>query len=127
MKDLIKIISIEDNDASAEYLNIAIQMLGYEHLNFSNAREGIEYLRKNTVSLVLMDVQLPGLDGYEATRIIKNEFPGLPVIIQTAYAMKGDREKAFESGCDDYITKPVSLQMLKEKISAVLESVKSDY
>jgi len=118
--DSKKIISIEDNDASAEYLSIAIEMLGYEHINFNNAKDGIEFLRKNPVSLVLMDVQLPGLDGYEATRKIKDEFPELPIIIQTAYAMKGDKEKAFAAGCDAYISKPVSLKALKEKIIELL-------
>jgi CheY-like chemotaxis protein len=114
------ILSVEDNEISAEYLKIAIQMLGYEMLNFGNAYDGIEYLRNNVVSLVLMDVQLPGINGYEATRIIKKEFPEIPVVIITANALKGDMEKAFESGCDDYIPKPVSLMILKEKIARIL-------
>jgi len=116
-----RIISIEDNTASAEYLDIAIDMLGFEHKNFSNAKVGIAYIEENNVDLVLMDVQLPEMDGYEATRILKRKFPRLPVIIQTAYAMKGDREKAFEAGCDDYIAKPISLKVLKEKIIIQIE------
>ncbi|MBN1986799.1 MAG: response regulator [Prolixibacteraceae bacterium] len=116
-----RIISIEDNTASAEYLNIAIDMLGFEHKNFDNAKEGIAFIETNGADLVLMDVQLPEMDGYEATRILKSKFPHLPVIIQTAYAMKGDKEKAFESGCDDYVAKPISLKILKEKIIAQIE------
>ena len=61
------------------------------------------------------------MTGLEATRIIKSEIPDLPVIIQTAYAMKGDREKAFEAGCDDYLTQPVSLKDLKGKIVQYIE------
>lgn len=117
-----RIISIEDNKASAEYLNIAIDLLGFEHINFENAKEGIAYLKENGADLVLMDVQLPEMDSYEATRILKKTYPNLPIIIQTAYAMKGDMEKAFEAGCDDYIAKPMSLKTLKDKIIGVLEN-----
>ncbi len=66
---------------------------------------------------------MPLMDGYEATRIIKKEFPGLPVIIQTAYAMQSDKEKAFQAGCDDYLSKPLSLKTLKEKIVSMVEKV----
>jgi PAS domain S-box-containing protein len=112
-----RIVSFEDDQASIEYLKSVIGLLGYEAVNFADANEGISFLRENTADLVLMDVQLPGMNGYEATKIIKSEFPNLPVIIQTAYAMKGDREKAFQSGCDDYLSKPVLVAELKEKIS----------
>ena len=116
-----RIISIEDNKASAEYLNIAIELMGYEHINFENAKDGIEYLKEKGADLVLMDVQLPEMDGYEATRILKTNWPEIPVIIQTAYAMSGDKENAFEAGCDDYIAKPMSLKTLKDKITGLLE------
>jgi CheY-like chemotaxis protein len=118
-----RIVSFEDNKASVEYLNIVMEMLGYEHVNFDNAKKGIEYLRNNRADLVLMDIQMPEMDGYEATRRIKKEFPGLPVIIQTAYAMQSDKEKAFEAGCDDYLSKPLSLKILKEKIVNTVESI----
>ena len=118
-----RIVSFEDNKASVEYLNIVMEMLGYEHINFDNALKGIEYLRNNRADLVLMDVQMPMMDGYEATRIIKREFPGLPVIIQTAYAMQSDKDKAFQAGCDDYLSKPLSLKTLKEKIISTVEKV----
>jgi PAS domain S-box-containing protein len=112
-----RIVSFEDDPASIEYLKSVIGLLGYEAVNFAKASEGIQFLRENSADLVLMDVQLPEMNGYEATKIIKSEFPHLPVIIQTAYAMKGDREKAFEAGCDDYLSKPVLVKDLKEKIS----------
>lgn len=116
-----RIVSIEDNTASAEYLDIAVDMLGFVHKNFNNAKDGIAYIEKNGADLVLMDIQLPELDGYEATKILKSKFPHIPVIVQTAYAMKGDKEKAFAAGCDDYVAKPISLKILKEKIVAQIE------
>ncbi|HKI88072.1 MAG TPA: response regulator, partial [Draconibacterium sp.] len=115
------IVSVEDDKASIEYLKIAINTLGYQLHNFNNAREAINYLKENNVDLILMDVQLPEMNGFEATRKIKAEFPKLPVIIQTAYAMKTDMEKAFQAGCDDYLSKPLSLRLLKEKIKKYIE------
>ncbi|SHI74673.1 PAS domain S-box-containing protein [Tangfeifania diversioriginum] len=115
------IVSFEDDPASIEYLKSVIKILGFKHVNFMDANEGIGYLKNNIADLVLMDVQLPGMNGYDATRIIKTEFPNLPVIIQTAYAMKGDRDKAFQAGCDDYLAKPVLLKDFKEKINKFID------
>jgi CheY-like chemotaxis protein len=112
-----KIVSFEDDPSSIEYLKSVASLLGYKLVNFDHPHRGIEYLRENGADLVLMDVRLPEMNGFDATRIIKSEFPDLPVIIQTAYAMKGDMEKAFQAGCDDYLTKPVSSKDLKEKIN----------
>jgi CheY-like chemotaxis protein len=117
-----RIVSFEDDATSIEYLKTVVGMLGYNLVNFVDAKEGIEYLRKNNVDMILMDVQLPGMSGLEATRIIKKEFPAIPVIIQTAFAMSGDMEKAFESGCDDYISKPLSVDMLKQKIKRYVDN-----
>ena len=117
-----RIVSFEDDATSIEYLKTVVGMLGYNLVNFVYAKDGIEYLRKNNVDMILMDVQLPEMSGLEATRIIKKEFPGIPVIIQTAFAMSGDMEKAFESGCDDYISKPLSVDMLKQKIKRYVEN-----
>lgn len=111
-----KIVSFEDDPASIEYLKSVANNLGCDIVNFDHPPSGIEYLRKNKTDLVLMDVRLPVMNGFEATGIIKSEFPNLPVIIQTAYAMKGDMEKALQSGCDDYLSKPIPLKVLKEKI-----------
>lgn len=111
-----RIVSFEDDPSSIEYLKSVAALLGYSLVNFDEPPGGIEYLRQNGADLVLMDVRMPVMNGFEATRIIKSEFPHLPVIIQTAYAMKGDMEKAFQAGCDDYLSKPVSFKILKEKI-----------
>lgn len=111
-----RIVSFEDDPSSIEYLKSVAALLGYSLVNFDEPPGGIEYLRQNGADLVLMDVRMPVMNGFEATRIIKSEFPDLPVIIQTAYAMKGDMDKAFQAGCDDYLSKPVSFKILKEKI-----------
>ncbi|SHF09803.1 PAS domain S-box-containing protein [Mariniphaga anaerophila] len=116
-----RIVSFEDDLSSIEYMKSMATLLGHNLVNFDNPPLGIEYLRKNKADLVLMDVRLPLMNGFEATRIIKSEFPDLPVIIQTAYAMKGDMEKAFQSGCDDYLAKPVLLKDLKKKIKHFLQ------
>ncbi len=110
------IVSFEDDPASAEYLKSVAKLMGCKLMNFENPVTGIEYLRNNKADLILMDVRLPLMTGFQATQIIKSEFPNLPVIIQTAYALKEDREKAFNAGCDDYLAKPVPLKDLKEKI-----------
>uniref|UniRef100_UPI003217BFCD PAS domain-containing hybrid sensor histidine kinase/response regulator n=1 Tax=uncultured Draconibacterium sp. TaxID=1573823 RepID=UPI003217BFCD len=114
------IVSFEDDRSSAEFLGTVVSMLGGKHVNFVSPAKGIEYIRNNKVDLILMDVQLPEMDGYEATQIIKNEFPEIPVIIQTAFVMAGDKEKAFLSGCDDYISKPIGVEALREKINKCL-------
>lgn len=114
------IVSIEDDQTSAEYLKSVAKLLGYQITNFDSPIAGIEYLKNNRPDLVLMDVQLPDMSGYEATKTIKKMHPGLPVIIQTAYAMKGDKKRALEAGCDDYMTKPLSLNIFKTMLAKYL-------
>ena len=111
------IVSFEDDPVSIEYIKTVSDLLGCKNINFVHPLRGIEYLRRNRADLILMDVQLPDMSGFEATRIIKSEFPDIPVIIQTAFAMKEDRDKAFNAGCDDYMSKPVPLKELKIKIN----------
>ncbi len=112
-----RVVSFEDDPANAEYLKSVVNLSGYELINFDFPPDGIDFLRKNHVDLVLMDVRMPVMDGFEATKIIKSEFPDLPVIIQTAFAMKGDEEKAIQAGCDAYISKPIPLDVLKRQIN----------
>ena len=117
-----RIVSFEDDSSSIEYLKTVVGLLGYNLVNFVYAQDGIEYIRNNKVDMVLMDVQLPQMSGLEATRILKNEFPDLPVLIQTAFAMAGDMEKAFDAGCDDYLSKPLSVDALKGKIKKYVKN-----
>ena len=116
-----KIVSFEDDKTSSQYLKIVVNMLGYELTNFENAKEGIDYLRKNKADLILMDAQLPGMNGYDATQVIKSEMPEIPIIMQSAFAMKRDEEKAIQAGCDDYLTKPVSMNNLRQKLEKFFE------
>ncbi|MDF1547990.1 MAG: response regulator [Bacteroidales bacterium] len=88
----------------------------------TNGQEAVNYCEKNNeIDLVLMDIKMPVLNGYDATRIIKKNRPDLPIIAQTAYALVGDDLKAREAGCDDYIYKPINVANLIEKISKFLK------
>ena len=122
--DKKRVVSFEDDPASIEYLKNVVSLIGYEMINFDFAPDGIDFLRKNHADLVLMDVRMPEMNGFEATKIIKAEFPDLPIIIQTAYAMKGDKEKAIQSGTDDYLSKPVPYDILKVKINYYINQKK---
>ncbi len=114
------IVSFEDDSLSVEFLKTVVESLGYTLVNFDYAEEGIEYLQTNPADMVFMDVQLPQMNGYEATRIIKSGHPKVPVVIQTAFAMREDKEKAYDAGCDDYIAKPLTVDTLKDKIDKFL-------
>src|SRR5262249_59652686 len=96
---------------------------GYEPLIAVDGRVGVNLARAEAPDVILMDMSLPGLDGWEATRQLKAapQTRGIPVIALTAHAMAGDREKALEAGCDDYDTKPVEFARLLGKIQSLLE------
>ena len=99
-----------------------LERRGYEVVLAGDGRQGVDLARTARPAVVLMDMSLPVLDGWEATRQIKAapETAGIPVIALTAHAMGGDREKALAAGCDDYDTKPIELPRLLEKIEAAL-------
>jgi CheY-like chemotaxis protein len=110
-----KILIVDDDVRNVFALTSALEAHGMEVLYAENGREGLEALEANPgVDLVLMDVMMPELDGYEATRAIRarEEFQKLPIIALTAKAMKGDREKSIAAGASDYITKPVDTDQL---------------
>jgi CheY-like chemotaxis protein len=101
-----KLVLIEDDPASALYIRECLAFDGVQLEVFSDAPSGIEYIKKHLVSLILLDVQLPGMDGWEAATTIKHHAPAVPLVIQTAFATASDRRKAAEIGCDDYLAKP---------------------
>jgi CheY-like chemotaxis protein len=117
-----KVLLVEDNEESRDGLARHLRRKGYETLLAVDGREGVDVARAETPDLILMDMSLPGLDGWEATRQLKAEprTRGIPVIALTAHAMAGDREKALEAGCDDYETKPVEFAHLLGKIESLL-------
>lgn len=119
-----KILLVEDNEMNRDMLSRRLERKGYEVLIAIDGREGLEMAQSNTPDLILMDMSLPILDGWEATRQLKADSvtKHIPVIALTAHAMSGDREKAIEAGCDDYDTKPVELPRLLEKMEKLLAS-----
>lgn len=122
----IKILIAEDDDTSTEYLKYALSSIAYKIIN---ARDGIEavnlFRENNDVDVVLMDIKMPRMDGYEAIREIRKISKDVTIIAQTAYALYGDREKVIEVGCDDYISKPLKIDTLKNKISQLIQNKKS--
>ena len=117
-----KILYVEDNDDNVYMLTRRLRQHGYEVVVAGDGERGVAMAAAEAPDLILMDLGLPVLDGWEATRRLKGA-PGtkaIPVIALSAHAMDGDREKAVAAGCDDYDTKPVNLPRLLEKIRAAL-------
>jgi two-component system, cell cycle response regulator DivK len=117
-----KILLIEDNELNRDMLSRRLSRRGYEVLLAVDGREGIRLAKEAMPDLILMDMNLPEVDGWEATRRIKAD-PStrqVPVIALTAHAMPGDAAKAIAAGCDDYDTKPVEMPRLMAKLSAFL-------
>jgi CheY-like chemotaxis protein len=119
---MLKVLLVEDSEDSRDGLARHLRRKGYETLIAVDGRQGLNVARTEAPDLILMDMSLPVLDGWEATRQLKAapETRGIPVIALTAHAMAGDREKALEAGCDDYDTKPVEFARLLLKIEALL-------
>ncbi len=119
---MTKILLVEDNEMNRDMLSRRLQRRGYEVAMALDGREGIAMARSGVFDLVLMDMSLPEIDGWEATRQLRAapETEHVPIIALTAHAMAGDREKALEAGCDDYDTKPIELPRLLAKIEALL-------
>jgi two-component system, cell cycle response regulator DivK len=117
-----KILLVEDNEMNRDMLSRRLQRKGYEVILALDGQSGVEMSQIQKPDLVLMDMSLPVLDGWEATRRLKTDASTrhIPVIALTAHAMSSDREKALEAGCDDYDTKPVELPRLLAKIEALL-------
>jgi CheY-like chemotaxis protein len=117
-----RILLVEDNEMSRDMLSRRLARRGYEVALAVDGEEGIAVARSERPDLILMDMNLPVLDGWEATRRIKAmpETGGIPVIALTSHAMTGDREKSLQAGCNEYETKPVDLERLLGKMEALL-------
>lgn len=118
-----KILLVEDNEMNRDMLSRRLARRGYDVVVAVDGEEGIRLARSEQPDLVLMDMSLPVIDGWEATRQLKADTATsrLPVIALTAHAMEGDRDKALDSGCDDFDTKPIELPRLLEKIETLLK------
>jgi len=117
-----KILLVEDNEMNRDMLSRRLAKRGYEVAIAVDGEESLAMARSEAPALILMDMSLPGIDGWEATRQLKAmpETRGIPVIALASHAMAGDREKAIAAGCDDFDTKPVEFIRLVEKIEALL-------
>jgi len=116
------ILLVEDNEMNRDMLTRRLERKGYDVLIAVDGDEALRAFAASSFDLVLMDINLPGKDGYQLTRELKSNprTAGIPVIALTAHAMVGDREKSIAAGCDEYDTKPVDLPRLLGKIQALL-------
>jgi two-component system, cell cycle response regulator DivK len=119
---MTKILLVEDNEMNRDMLSRRLERRGYRVAIALDGEQGVAMAGSEAPDLVLMDMSLPVLDGWEAARRLKAvpETRAIPIIALTSHAMVGDREKAIEAGCDDYDTKPVEFQRLLEKIETIL-------
>jgi two-component system cell cycle response regulator DivK len=119
---MARILLVEDNEMNRDMLSRRLIRNGYEVFLAIDGQQGVDMALSERPDLILMDMSLPVIDGWEATRRIKanDATRRVPVIALTAHAMAGDREKAIEVGCDDYDTKPVEITRLLGKIAALL-------
>jgi two-component system cell cycle response regulator DivK len=121
-KTMPKILLVEDNEMNRDMLSRRLQRKGYQVILAVDGQSGVEMTQTQAPDLVLMDMSLPVLDGWEATRRLKADAATrhIPVIALTAHAMSNDRERALEAGCDDYDIKPVEITRLLARIEALL-------
>jgi CheY-like chemotaxis protein len=119
-----KVLIVEDNEMNRDMLSRRLERKGFEVEIATDGQVGMEMTASHTPDVVLMDMNLPVIDGWEVTRRLKADpaTRDIPVIALTAHAMAGDEQKALEAGCDDYDTKPVNFNRLLEKISALIGS-----
>jgi len=119
---MAKILLVEDNEINRDMLSRRLERRGYQVVIAVDGEQGITKAQSEAPDLILMDMSLPVLDGWEATQRIKAalETQAIPIIALTAHAMVGDREKSIAAGCDDYDTKPIDLPRLLEKIERIL-------
>jgi two-component system cell cycle response regulator DivK len=120
---MAKVLLVEDNEMNRDMLSRRLTRRGFEVVFAGDGQQGLDLARSEKPDVILMDMSLPVMDGWETTRRIKADgtMRSIPVIGLTAHAMSGDREKAIEAGCDDYDTKPVEIERLLRKIERLLK------
>ena len=124
---MAKILVVEDNEMNRDMLTRRLQRRGYEVVTAVDGAQGLAMAQSERPALILMDISLPVLDGWEATRRLKMvpETKSIPVVALTAHAMSGDRERCIDAGCDDFDTKPVEIARLVGKIETLLNQSKA--
>ena len=123
---MTKVLLVEDNEMNRDMLSRRLTRCGFDVVFAVDGKQGVALARSEKPDIILMDMTLPVLDGWKATRCVKADYAtrNVPVIGLTAHAMSGDREKAIEAGCDDYDTKPVEIDRLIAKIERLLGAAK---
>ncbi|MDA3881386.1 MAG: response regulator [Prolixibacteraceae bacterium] len=115
------ILIVEDVESNYLYLNAVLTKINAQVEWVKNGVEAVNFAKEHPeTNLILMDLQMPEMNGYDATREIKNIYPEMPVIAQTAFAMSDDRTKAIEAGCDDYLAKPIRSKDLLDAVNKFL-------
>ncbi len=117
------ILVVEDQEDNRRILRDLLASAGFDTVEAVTGEEGVRLAGEHVPDLILMDIQLPDIDGYEATRRIKSDpaLSGIPIIAVTSYALSGDEEKAMEAGCDGYVAKPFSPRALLQKVRDQLQ------
>ena len=126
MTDNITILIIEDNDLNRKLVHTLLLAEGYQVIEATDAETGLQLARDHLPAIILMDIQLPGMDGLDATRIIKKDpvLRDIRVVALTSFAMQADQDKAMAAGCDGYITKPIDIRTLMGTIKQELASIR---
>jgi CheY-like chemotaxis protein len=126
--EVTKILLVEDDEMNRDMLSRRLVKREYEVVIAVDGEQGVAMARSESPDIILMDMSLPGIDGWTATRQVKSDEStrAIPIIALTAHAMAGDRERALEAGCDDFDTKPVELQRLLGKIESLLGGAAAD-
>lgn len=114
------VLIVEDNETSNIYFEAALRKTKARLLWAKNGLDAVEIARKNKIDLVLMDINMPKMDGIEATRIIKSEFPSIVIVVQTAFVLSGEEKLCMDAGCDEFITKPIRLKYLLDTLNHYL-------
>lgn len=120
----MKILIVEDNEKNRTLVKDVLEYHGYEVIEAGDGLEGIKISKEHKPDLILMDIQMPAMSGYDAIKIFKNnpETKDIKIIALTSFAMKGDREKILEAGADEYISKPIDTRSLPEIVKNILGS-----
>ena len=115
-----RILVAEDNDSNFILMGYLLKK-HYEVIRAINGIDAVEKVEQGGIDMVLMDLKMPAMDGLQATRIIKEKYPDMPIIALTAHAFSSDREQAFEAGCDEFLSKPVNSELCLETIAKLLK------
>ncbi len=119
-----KILVIEDNPSNMKFVRLLLEEWGFEVVEATTAEQGIELARGDPPDLIAMDIQLPGMDGLEAAKVLKEDdrTRGSPILALTAHAMSGDERRILDAGCDAYLSKPIRYRDLREKIDELMRA-----